>query len=167
MWHLLAQLWPLLLVVLLLLLLLHLGRILLPEEEQPPYEKRPSLLTQSERRFFGVLQEAAGSEWEIFAMVRLADLIRVRSEAPQFQSWQNRIHAKHIDFVLCDPETLEARLAVELDDVTHQRADRRQRDAFVESALSVSRLPLLRVPVATDYDPRQLKRSLHEALRRP
>ncbi len=71
-------------------------------------------------------------------MVRIADLIRVRPKPPKWQSWQNRIHAKHIDFVLCDPETMEAKLAIELDDASHNRRDRVERDKFVDGALSAA-----------------------------
>jgi very-short-patch-repair endonuclease len=163
MWNLLVQFWPVILLGILLFLLLNLGRVLIPEE-RPPYEKRSSLCTQSELQFFSVLQKAAGQHWEIFAMVRLADLIRVRAKSPKFQAWQNRIQAKHIDFVLCDPDSLEVKLAVELDDATHQRPDRQARDAFVEEALAASELPLLRVPVAPKYDVQELRRSVHEAM---
>jgi very-short-patch-repair endonuclease len=163
MWNLLVQFWPFAVLAAVLYLLLNLGRVLLPEE-QLPYEKRRALFTQSERKFFMALQQATGTQWEIFGMVRLADLIRVRSKTPKFQGWQNRIHAKHIDFVLCDPQSLEVKLAVELDDATHQRAERQARDAFVEAALEASELPLLRVPVAPDYDIQQLRKALHDAM---
>ncbi len=37
------------------------------------------------------------------------------TEVTKPQSWADRIHAKHIDFLLCDSGTMEAELAVELD----------------------------------------------------
>ena len=125
----------------------------------PPYEKRQSLLTDSELKFFGVLQDASG-DWVICSMVRIADLLRVRAETPQRQAWQNRIHAKHVDFVLCDPKTMEAKLAIELDDRSHERPDRIARDRFVNSALAAAELPLLRVKVQDEYDARDLQRSI-------
>ena len=44
------------------------------------------------------------------------------------QAWRNRIHAKHIDFVLCDPGNLQPILCIELDDPSHNRPDRIERD---------------------------------------
>ncbi|MDP7017618.1 MAG: DUF2726 domain-containing protein [Pirellulaceae bacterium] len=132
-------------------------------EPPPPYEKRDSLLTHSELKFYGVLQEA-NKGLTICSMVRIADLIRVRQQAPKQQAWRNRILAKHIDFVLCDPETMEARLAIELDDRSHERPDRVERDRFVNSALSAAGLPLLRVPVRDEYDARELRKSIRKQL---
>jgi very-short-patch-repair endonuclease len=132
--------------------------------EKMPYEKRSSLLTQSELAFYRALNEAVGGQWSIHTMVRLADLIQVRPATPQFQSWQNRIHAKHVDFLLCDRGTLEAKLALELDDATHQRPDCKSRDTFVNRALSDVGLPLLRIDVGKTYDPQVLRKSIEERL---
>lgn len=159
--ELMMQYAPLLAVLAILAIALLLGRLLLPEE-RPPYEKRTSLITDAEHHFYRVLIAAAQPRWSVFAMVRLADVIRVRPKAAQRQAWQNRILAKHLDFVLCDPQTLEAKLALELDDASHQRPDRMARDEFLEAALAASSLPLLRVPVADQYDCDQLKKSIEE-----
>ena len=132
--------------------------------EKMPYEKRASLLTQSELAFYRALNEAVDGQWSIHAMVRLADLIQVRPATPKFQSWQNRIHAKHVDFLLCDRGTLEAKLALELDDATHQRPDRQSRDTFVNQALSDAGVPLLRVDVGETYNAHLLRKSIEERL---
>src|SRR5687767_14087390 len=42
------------------------------------YERRGPLVTEAELRFYWALQSAVGGSWSVFAMVRLADLIRVR-----------------------------------------------------------------------------------------
>ena len=133
---------------------------------QMPYERRPALVTRAELRFYRALIRAVDEQWTVFAMVRLADLIRVRSATPKFRAWQNRIHAKHIDFVLCDPISLEVRLAVELDDATHARADRQRRDRFVESALASADIPLLRIPVGSVYRTRTLRRLIQSQVGR-
>ncbi len=132
--------------------------------EKMPYQKRASLLTQSELAFYRALQEAVDGQWAIQAMVRMADLIQVRPDTPKFQSWQNRIHAKHIDFLLCDRGTMEAKLAVELDDRTHKRPDRVTRDRFVNQALTDAGLPLLRIDVKEGYDKGELRKTIDEVL---
>lgn len=146
-----AEYWPLLVAILAVIAAIVLGLSALGEKRFP-YEKRSSLLTQSELAFYRVLQDAVDGRWAIHTMVRMADLIRVQPETPKFQSWQNRIHAKHIDFLLCDSGTLEAKLAVELDDRSHQRPDRKRRDEFVNQALNDAGLPLLRVDVQKEYN---------------
>ncbi len=129
-----------------------------------PYYKRKSLVTKSELRFFKALQKAVLDEWEIFAMVRIADLIQVQKGNPQGRKWLNKILAKHIDFVLCDPMSLEPVLAIELDDASHQRADRIERDEFVNDAMEAADLPLLRIPVEDGYSAREVKDLIDEIL---
>ncbi|MCA9189501.1 MAG: DUF2726 domain-containing protein [Pirellulaceae bacterium] len=141
-----------------------LGRLWPAPPRRLPYELRASLLTAAEQRFYGVLLGAIGDRCVLLAMVRLADIIRVAPGAAQRQSWQNRIHAKHIDFVLCDTETFEPTLAIELDDRSHQRADRIERDAFIEQALSDAGLPLLRIPVQRDYSAAVVRQDILRAI---
>lgn len=125
-----------------------------------PYRVRERLVTRSELKFFRALQKAALEEFEIFAMVRIADVLVVAEQAPKRRSWLNRILAKHVDFVLCDPQSLQPRLAIELDDPSHERADRRERDEFVDRAFESAGLPLLRIPTAASYDPKALRELL-------
>ena len=139
---------------------------LLLRETPLPYTKRDALVTDPELEFYQVLTETAGEDYAIFAMVRLADLIAVQSDTQKRQAWQNRINAKHIDFVLCDPESLEPQLAVELDDRSHQRADRVERDRFVNAALSAAELPLLRIKVQPEYDGDKLRQRIDKVLSR-
>ena len=121
-------------------------------------------MTKSELAFFRSLQEAVDGQWTIATMVRMADLIRVRADTPKSQSWRNRIHAKHIDFLLCDHGTMEAKLAVELDDTSHQRPDRVRRDKFVNAALESAGIPLLRIDVQDKYDTDDLRKRISEQL---
>jgi hypothetical protein len=155
--------WPAFFVTAAVLVAWTLAKLVLGDEKMP-YEKRSSLLTQSELAFYRALNEAVDGQWSIHAMVRLADLIQVRPATPKFQSWQNRIHAKHVDFLLCDRGTLEAKLALELDDDTHQRPDRKLRDEFVNQALSDAGVPLLRIDVGGSYDAHLLRKSIDERL---
>ena len=155
--------WPALLIFGAVFLALLLGKLLL-RDTGLPYEKRPSLLTQAELKFLDALRQAVSDRWSICAMVRMADLIKVRPRSTQYQSWQNKILAKHIDFVLCDPETMEALLAIELDDSSHQRSDRVERDQFVDAALAAAGLPILRVPVTGQYEVRQLESSISDSI---
>ena len=118
----------------------------------PPYVRRGPLVTRSELKFYRALKHAVKERWTIMAMVRIADLLAVRSGTPKHLAWFNRIACKHVDFVLCDPETLEPRLAIELDDESHQRPDRQERDEFVNAAFAAAGFPLARFPTANDYD---------------
>lgn len=131
-----------------------------------PYRSRGRMMTNAEIKFFRSLQQAVQGDLLIFSMVRIADLLRVAEETANKRTWLNRIIAKHIDFVLCHPGTLETMLAIELDDATHERKDRQERDAFVEQAFESADFPLLRIKVASEYDPRALRQMIDASLKR-
>ncbi len=56
----------------------------------------------------------------------------------------NRVASKSVDFVVIDLATGDARLVIELDDRSHDRPDRRERDALVDAALGVAGIPIAR-----------------------
>jgi len=117
-----------------------------------PYTKVPAVLTTAEQVFYSALRQAVGEQWAVLAKVRLSDVIDVPFGAPDRQAHRNRIDRKHLDFVLCSRADCAPALAIELDDSSHERFDRRRRDAFVDSALGAAGLLILRVPVRLVYD---------------
>jgi hypothetical protein len=131
------------------------------------YEAVPALLTPAERSFFGVLQQAVASDYQIFAKVRLADIVRpVRN--PSRSGWQsafNRIASKHVDFVLCDSSRLGVVAVIELDDRTHERFERGVRDGLVDSTLADARIPVLRVSARQSYSPTQIREQVQRLFR--
>jgi hypothetical protein len=128
----------------------------------PPYERRGVLLSPAEISFLRSLQAAVREDWLIFSMVRLADIIKVRARTRKFQSWNNRLQGKHLDFVLCDVETLDVKLAIELEDNTS--AGRSNRDRFVNTALTAAGVPLLRVKVQDKYETSVLRKDLEDVM---
>jgi hypothetical protein len=129
-----------------------------------PYERRGVMLGPAEINFFRTLQSAVREDWIILSMVRLTDVIKVRPKTRQHQIWQSRIFGKHIDFVICDYETLEVKLAIELEDISRRRAERKSRDRFVNTALTAAGLPLLRVKVEEKYETSAIRKDIEDAL---
>lgn len=140
--------------------------LLKPRQPDFPYAKVDSVLTPAERKFCLVLLDAVGADYFPCTKMRIADMLRVTVKGKGYMSAFNRIAMKHIDFLLCDNETGEPLLAIELDDSSHRRIQKRiERDAFVDQALQVAGLPLLRVPVAKSYEVSELRRLIRETLR--
>jgi hypothetical protein len=121
-----------------------------------PYRLTRRFLTPAELAFYHALQGVAIGRAQVCAKVRLADLLEV-SGTGQYYRHFNRISAKHLDFVLCQPETMYPLVAVELDDRSHGRADRRERDDFVDRACAAAGLSLVRFPVRSSYDRGELE----------
>jgi very-short-patch-repair endonuclease len=121
-------------------------------------------VTKAELRFYRALQKAVANDLEIFAMVRIADILTVPMQAAQRRKWLGKILAKHVDFVLCDPESLAPLLAIELDDASHDRPERKERDEFVDHAFESAGLPLLRIRNGSSYDPAALRQLIDDSL---
>lgn len=126
-----------------------------------PYERRGVLLSPAEINFLRSLQLAVREDWLIFSMVRLADIIKVRARTRKFQSWNSRIQGKHLDFVLCDIETLDVKLAIELEDTS---AGRGTRDRFLNTALAAAGVPLLRIRALDKYETAVLRKDLEDVM---
>ncbi len=124
--------------------------------------RKENLMTPAEQAFFAVLEPIVRSSCMVSSKVRLADLFEVRQQRGQ-QAAFNKICSKHIDFVLTDPSTSRILCAIELDDSSHNRPDRIERDTFVNELFAVSHLPLMRVPVAWTYYPQALRAELLKA----
>ncbi len=131
-----------------------------------PYVAAPALLTPEERAFFVVLRQAVGNDFQLFAKVRLGDILQVESGVSgkrRFAAF-GRISSKHADFVLCDPRTFAVVGVIELDDRSHQRADRQERDRFFDAAMRKSGVPVLRITARRTYDKQELRERLQAAL---
>lgn len=127
------------------------------------YRRRTPFLSPAERSFLGVLDEAVGSTWRVLVKVRVADLVQPRSGLTR-SSWRrafNRISAKHVDYVLVDPSSLEPKLVIELNDGSHRRRDRQERDALLKQACQTAQLELLEIDAARGYVVEEIRTRIH------
>ncbi|MHA3774730.1 DUF2726 domain-containing protein [Verrucomicrobiota bacterium sgz303538] len=135
-------------------------------EPRFPYEPAKALLTAGERAFSKVLYEAVGNDFQICHKVRVADVIVVRQGVSNKHRMRcfGRISSKHLDFVLCDPDSFEILVILELDDRSHREASRRERDAFIDEAITAAGLPILHVPAQRSYSARKLRTQILDLL---
>ena len=131
-----------------------------------PYVRKEALLTAAERSFLGVLDQAVGEDYRIFAQVRLADVVDTKRglNNSDRQKAINRIQSKHFDFLLCDKDDLSVICAIELDDRSHQKRKRRDRDAFLDGLCQAVSLPLLHVPAKGAYSVPELKSKIFSTI---
>jgi hypothetical protein len=130
-----------------------------------PYKARPYFFSNAEASFFHLLRQMAGENILVFPHVALRDLVAITGiDKADYYKYYNQIDRKQIDFLLVDAKTLKPLFVIELDDSSHQRADRIERDQFVEKVLAVSKVPLVRVPVRQAYDPKELSAMFKKAL---
>lgn len=138
---------------------------LTPEAELAlPYRKKDWLFTRGERAFYDALHTAMGETYHLYPKVRLVDLVWLPRGIPKRQQHLNRVMAKHVDFVLCDRQTIAPQLIIELDDALHDREERRVRDAFIDRVLQAAGLPILHIRARASYEPRELEEQIHSLL---
>lgn len=125
-----------------------------------PYVAQEALLTKAELKFYHVLKHCIPANTLIMMKVRMGDIVTC-TDAQWQAGWGPKISAKHIDFVLIDPQTTEILCGIELDDSTHHtKKDRIDRDKFVNKAFAIASVPLLRIPVQGFYDQGDLKKAI-------
>lgn len=119
-------------------------------------------LTPREKTFYPHLKEVADKlGYAVSLKSRLGDL--VTGVHNQYSSEGSKelfkVQRKHVDFVLFDPEAMEVKLIIELDDTTHDRQDRVNRDVFVDNVLEGTGYKILHV-----YGPENLEDKIQEKL---
>lgn len=129
--------------------------------ESMPYTAA-KLLTRREYAFFKTLQPIAQKyHLMICPKIRLADLVSV-PQGNKEAKWFNYIKAKHVDFTLCDMD-LRVKLIIELDDSTHERQDRQNRDDFVDRVFQTVNIKIIHL---RQWGP-ELEQTIRSALELP
>lgn len=131
-----------------IILLLAIGVKLFNTKSQPiaTYRKK-YLLTKNEYSFYQkikpIIQE---KNLRILCKIRLADLIEpaVNKNQKEWYAAFNRIKSKHIDFAIATDD-MKVIALIELQDGTHQKSDRKERDTFVNTSVTNAGYTLLSV----------------------
>ncbi len=162
----LSLLLPVVIIGMALMLHRKTNRKKLPAAGTFAYRPKPQLFTPAETLFLHVLDQALGKHYRVFGKVRVADVLDAAAseDTRQWQDSFDRIKAKHFDYVVCSADSLDLKLAVELDDSSHQRPDRAERDAFLEKACRMAEFPLVRFPVQRSYAAHDVQGRLHAHL---
>jgi len=128
------------------------------------YKRKDCFLTPSEHKFFNVLMEAMGGDYHIFPQLHLSAIVDHKVPEQDYEKAFYHVNQKSVDFVLCDKKTLKPLLAIELDDPSHGRQERVQRDRTVESILKKASSPLLRLKNVGHCSPSEIAQKINNAL---
>lgn len=121
--------------------------------ENLPYKKNEYFFTMNEKHLYSIINKIAEKmNVVIFSKVRLADLIYIKSKSENYYTHWNKIKAKHIDFVICNKINYNILFVIELDDKSHERQDRIERDIFIDNALEAAKLPYFHIKVENNYN---------------
>jgi hypothetical protein len=136
-------------------LIILVGILVVALKKRPPsYFSRQYLFTKSEWHFYHFLAEATCERWLVMGKPRIADVLSVNKKLTK-SDWMrafSKISSKHVDYIVLNPDSGIIVACIELDDKSHQRKDRKERDVFVNAAFEEAGIPLLRYPTADKYD---------------
>lgn len=129
------------------------------------YKRKEFLMSRAEHEFFDILVEIVGNQYYVFPQIHLCDILDNKVVGQNWKSAFRHINEKSVDFVICDKAYIKPLLAIELDDSTHQRTDRKERDGKVERILSDAGLPLLRFGNHGNFNKEEIKEAILEKLK--
>lgn len=132
------------------------------------YKPRRYITTLNELNFYNTLLEITRElDLILFAQVSLYSIIETRENLDYSTktTYFNKINRKSIDFVLVNKENCRVKLCIELDDPTHYRKKRIERDNFINELFKELEIPLLRYPSYTIYYKEPLKKKILENIK--
>ena len=121
-----------------------------PAKTDSPYRLRDYFLSTPEIALLRLLQQMIGERYIICPKVALTDIFTIVRPNENVHFY-NKIFRKHVDFLLCDPQTLKAAIAVELVKPI-ARTETRASDQFVEELFLQAGIPLVHVPLGERYE---------------
>ena len=118
-------------------------------DERLPYRLREQFMSTPELALLRTLREMVGTRYIICPKVALNDVFYIVRPNENVHFF-NKIFRKHVDFLLCDPNSLKPVIGVELVKPV-SRNETRDADQFMENLFISAGLPLVHVPSSDRY----------------
>jgi len=134
------------------------------EARKYAYKQKDFFMSRAEHECYDALVLAVGEKYHIFPQVHLPSIVDNKVVGQNWMAAFRHISQKSVDFVLCDKSYIAPKLAIELDDRTHERQDRIERDGEVERVLKDAKVPLLRLKNHGRFNPKELSEQTELAL---
>lgn len=108
--------------------------------------KSKFLMTINERRVFEKLKNKLDYQYVIFPQISVRTLIQRDYKISDNAQW------KIIDYLICKKPYYEPVLAIELNDLSHEREDKKERDRKVTNLLKEIDIPIWFLKPEQDYE---------------
>ena len=129
------------------------------------YKKKDFFMTRPEHELYDILVSIVGDKYYIYPQAHLPAVVDYKVVGQNWKAAFSHINQKSVDFVLCDKKYISPKLAIELDDKSHEREYRIERDIEVERILAESQLPLLRIKNNGSFDPKEILQRINELVK--
>ena len=119
-------------------------------KDRLPYRLREKFLSSTELSLLSILQDMANGHYVVCPKVALNDIFYIQRPNENVHFY-NKIFRKHVDFLLCEPDSMKPAFGVELvKPVAKEEA--RSADQFMEELFLSAGLPLIHVPSSEGYE---------------
>ncbi len=135
------------------------------EPRKYQYKQKRFFMSRAEHECYNALVVAVGDKYHVFPQVHLSSIIDNKVIGQNWNAASRHISQKSVDFVLCDMAYISPKLAIELDDRTHNRHGRIERDLEVERVLQDAGLPLLRLENHGSFNPSEILEKINTLLK--
>lgn len=115
------------------------------KKSQYKYYAKSYVMTSRENECFKILNEIFSSKWFVVPQVHLSALLDYRVKGQNWNAAFRHINGKSVDFVLIGKESYRVICAIELDDSTHNKPERKERDVEIERIFNQAKIPLARI----------------------
>ncbi len=119
------------------------------QDERLPYRLRERFMSAPELALFRSLQNMAGKHYVVCPKVALNDIFYIVRPNENVHFF-NKIFRKHVDFLLCDPKSLQPVFGIELVKPVG-KSEAREADQFLEDLFLSAGLPLVHVMSSENY----------------
>lgn len=131
------------------------------ELKDSAYKKKGPLLNTKETAFYNALIAAVGQHGVVMSKVNLSNVITpLATDKKQWFIASNRIAKSYFDYVVCDPRTLEVRVAIELDDGKELNKGKIDRQKLLIHVCKSAGIPLIGTNIKHSYQVGRLRRLL-------
>ncbi len=121
------------------------------KKERLPYRLREQFLSTPERALFHVLTALMGNRYLIAPKVSLNEIFYIVRPNENVHFF-NKFFRKYVDFLLCDPNTIQPVFGVEILRL-NSKGEIRDSDKFMDELFLDAGLPLVHIPSSEQYKP--------------
>ena len=129
------------------------------------YSRKQFIMTKAENDFYQALQHAIGTSYMIYPQAHLDVFLDHKTKGQNWSAALSGIQRKSVDFLICNHIYYNPLVAIELDDASHDRPDRKERDEKVSAICEAADMPLVRIEWRPSYEPNEVLRAIAPYLR--
>jgi predicted RNA-binding Zn-ribbon protein involved in translation (DUF1610 family) len=119
------------------------------QDERLPYRLREKFMSATELALFRTLQNMAGKHYVVCPKVGLNEIFYIVRPNENVHFF-NKIFRKHVDFLLCEPKSLQPAFGIELVKPVG-KSETREADQFMEDLFLGAGLPLVHIQSSEKY----------------